>query len=368
MCCWWTAGVLLLKGLEHALPVQVDAADSADRQCTASALLGLCFAGQADAATSGCCAPTVAVVSKQGTRQQRPAGSAPADCTSLQEPLLSAAAAAAAAEAEQETEQQQQQQQQQQLGIAQLAAVLPCQQQAAEPHWCAVVDDAAEASKHDTTAAAAATVALQELPRHLTCKTISPMASLEDGMSSAVNHTAELPAAAAAAASPAAAWEANGWHTPSASVAAAAAAVGELSAFHSSFLDPRSFTSPMAQSPFSSFSSYWHSGQHYSALPLLSHHAQQHTPSSVLWTPPGNSVSSFQQQQQQQQLVVQGRSLASSCWAALRRLHCYVVAMFISFFVPCFIFPAMLSPEAGSVRLQGAAYASMLPACWHVLA
>jgi hypothetical protein len=130
-------------------------------------------------------------------------------------------------------------------------------------------------------------------------------------------------------------------------VAAAAAAAGELSAFHSSFLDPHSYTSPGAQSPFSGFSSYWHNEQHYSALPLLAQHAQQHTPSSVLWTPPGNSLSSFQQQQQQ--LVVQGRSLSSSCWAALRRLHCYVAAMAISFFVPCFIFPAMLSPEAASV-------------------
>jgi hypothetical protein len=106
------------------------------------------------------------------------------------------------------------------------------------------------------------------------------------------------------------------------------------------------------QSPFSGFSSYWHSGQQYSALPLLSQHAQQHTPSSMLWTPPGNSNSLSSFQQQQQQLVVQGRSLVSSCWAALRRLHCYVAAMGISFFVPCFIFPAMLSPEAGSVSAR----------------
>jgi hypothetical protein len=58
-----------------------------------------------------------------------------------------------------------------------------------------------------------------------------------------------------------------------------------------------------------------------------------------------------QQQQQQQQLVAEGHSLVSSCWAALHRMHCYVIAMAISFFVPCFIFPAMLSPAAGFVSV-----------------
>jgi hypothetical protein len=314
------------------------------------------------AAAPESCTHTLAVVSKQHTlQQQQHLAGTPTHADGLQEPLLAAAAAAA--------DPQQQQgvggavaPNQQQLGAGTAAAAhgaLQVQQQdQPEPCWCAVEHDgAAEAPKHNAVsppspAEAAAPAVLQDLPKHLTCKTISPMVSIEEGMiASAEDYNTAAPPAAAAAASPAAAWEPFGWQPPSASVAAAAAAAGELSAFHSSLLESHSFASPGVQSPFSGFSSYWHSGKHYSTLPLLSQHAQhtqQHTPTSVLSTPDGHSMASYQQQQQHQ-LVTDGRSLVGSCWAALRRMHCYVAAMGISFFVPCFIFPAMLSPEAASV-------------------
>uniref|UniRef100_A0A383VCW2 Uncharacterized protein n=1 Tax=Tetradesmus obliquus TaxID=3088 RepID=A0A383VCW2_TETOB len=358
-------------GLRQSTLLFLGAAAALLAACTAAAswLLKEAPGKAAAAAVSVGCTPTLAVVSTHDAWQPHPPGSTGAcNANDLHEPLLLAADAAG-----QEEEQQLQgegamavpSQQQLDAAAAAAATVVHPQQQEVEPHWCAVVD-AVEASKHDSipsSPAAAAAAALQELPRHLICRTMSSTLSLEDGISSAVHDAAASPEAAAAAASPAAAWEPFGWQPPSASVAAAAAAAGELSAFHGSFLETHSYASPDMQSPFSGFSSYWHSGQHASALPLLSQHAQhaQHMPSSVLWTPPGQSLSSFQQQQQQQQqLVAEGRSLASSCCAALRRMHCYVAAMAISFFVPCFIFPAMLSPEAGSWRAVGSWWTIML--------
>ncbi|KAF6250567.1 hypothetical protein COO60DRAFT_797956 [Scenedesmus sp. NREL 46B-D3] len=123
--------------------------------------------GSATAAASPvACTTALAVVSKQDTWQQQQAGSTPTAADSLHEPLLPAAAATAL---EEEPEQQQEQQQQPQLAalmrqphqqlVVASSAVGACtaeQQQEAEPHWCAVVDDAADASKHDATAAGAA--------------------------------------------------------------------------------------------------------------------------------------------------------------------------------------------------------------------
>lgn len=153
---------------------------------------------------------------------------------------------------------------------------------------------------------------------------------------------------------------------PSASFAAAAAAAGDFLAFHGSVQAPINAHSTVG--------SYVASPSGRTLLPEATSNRglygfKQHSvlsaassPRSMLLLPKHDSNSGRcwnlqtgqpqQQGFQQQQLarLAWSNDSAANCWAAVRRSNAYMVAMRISFFVPCFLFPAMLSPAAAEVR------------------